>query len=1277
MVKKARCINKKVTYSRRDFTHMSNSIIHNIYVILFLLVLFVQSRSMEKPPATLAKNQNGIEGQPLSKKQRQQLFKKMPDLDKSIYRDHAPEYDDKSSFELTPLCKADRKVIEAARTCPVVLPLETKREATLSEKRKLAKIHHFFDKQIRKTRTGHYDSYEELSKIVGNHRSYYHLMIKDPNYKQFLTDRINAQDAYTIFNLAAVLTNASRPSKSKKIPLCPILAQKALDLLYHVQKMPHNDAVLKKDIDIFIGRIVQGYPKLYDYFQQLHGVKSVFPKPLAWHEECMKLQEYLEKSASKKHQERAISIPPAVTSDQEPSKNDAALMPTASSRKVSVDLNQILTPQVKDTVISPEAVCSVQEVDASTEKHQTQETESLTPTNSKSKRKKKQPKIPEIAKKTEQPINIQELIGAYRHAYFKGKYTEALTKAWQVIKHTDAGSPEYKQAADRIDQLSKLEIPEMPKDKDCSYDPTGKFVFINGSSRNKITIQEFEKRKKKLAEQIKEITQMKPHILYYQTILHKNDADQSQAIAYFMEAQNLKETGKLDQDPQEIDPTTFAALTGKLTSVINTTDEDIQHAVAHISSLADAGNQQAIQAIATYYHKAAHENPATQLLNLRMAFQHLNRLDGHADRLKGFNYRQILFDYFQQLYTFARVDDHASTQGIMDIRNYFFLTRLVAEALIGLNTVSCTPEQEDWKTQARCTLKGNLLKISTHVNKFLAKFDCHDPEKRTDIHTLILDGANGLPLSIGQRKKIIETLRAADPQDPLVTSLAGPYEQSAYYKRSLSEKGKPNVDYYRMLFALDNKDYKTAFTLAQKAVREHNDYRAQMFISNILLYTDVIPRSDDQKLQSIRNIRQDLMHPAKMCMLFPVHADALELAQELAAKNHLPTLEYLIDIHCADHAKRYNPDIYKTLFNQIKESLKTKSRTQGLALLTAQDFYTDFIYMCWLDKCLDPAWDYIDCMVEFIIQCTESKHAQPAAAILKRFAEDVGVNLAIDTPAGTVTESMGHKRLKDKIAQIISEKNLMLHLKSIGCDEAALDLYWSLHPEHAPKKDTFESPINDFAQLFLPPVLVQTQNEPSELALTPKYSKAHKFEILNFMSNEKKEEYRRNPSFQKAQIISDYRKRGDFKLYAQTYGTQAWHEPCAKDRDTYVIDLLVKAAHEYMIAQANAQTELNMLEVPAVNTLIQQAITVDPVCAYMNISYLLQENSLWQRNAPEGYKYLHKASLCAEKSKKKLSPADMMSLNQLKQRYSSIIALSTLANTIQSHANTLSSGKIE
>ncbi len=779
-----------------------------------------------------------------------------------------------------------------------------------------------------------------------------------------------------------------------------------------------------------------------------------------------------------------------------------------------------------------------------------------------------------------------------------------------------------------------------------------------------------------LKETTTEINCAKHSALMAKTVLHKQDANPTRAILYFMEAQKLR-GAKLEKDPQEIDPTTFAALTGTLKTIMHNTDQVTQQAIDYITALANSYNQQAIQALATHYHKAASENPATQLLNLRMAFQHLNHLDTKSDPLPGFNYRQILFDYFQQLYTFARFDEHATTQGIMDMRKYFFLTRLLADALIGLNRVANTPKQEDWKTQARCSLKGNLLKISVHSNRSLEEFNPQNPAQRADIHTLILDGANGLPLSIGQRKKIIEKLRAHDPQDPLVVSLSGPYETSEYYKRSVREKNAGDHDYYRMLFALDKTDYKTALALAHKASREHNDYRAQMYISNILLYTNLIPRTDDQKLQSIRSVRQDLMNPLKMWTLFPVHADALELAHKLAALNHLPTLEYLVDVYCADHAKRYNPMMYKNLFAQIKQIIKTSGSAQGLPVLSAPDFYTDFIYMCWLDKSLDPAWEYMDCLLEFVLQSTDAPRAQPAAAILERFAEDVGVNLAIDQQPETTTPSEGHQKLKEKIGIVMSNKTMVEHLKSNGCHQAALKLYWSLNPDEAPLENNLDPVLSNLSQLFVPMELLQTQNETGhELALAPKYSKTNKREILDFATGDINQ-LKCSPSFQRALAITDFRKRGDFKLYAKTYGNEPWHQPDTTDRREYVIDLLVKAAHEYMMAQAHASTELAMLEIPAVQALVQQAITIDPVYTYMNVSYLLQENSIWPHNAHEGYKYLHKATQSAENSKKKLHDADIISLNKLKQRYASIIAISTLANTIHSHSNTLSSGKIE
>lgn len=1279
---------------------MSNYITNHLLIILFFTVFF-QSSCMEKPAAQLSKS--GIEPQALSKKQRQKIFKNMPDLDKSKYLDQVPEYEDKDTFDLVSLSQIDKKIIERNRANPLFLAIDTKRENTYSEKRKATRIRNFFDLQIKKTKTSCYDSYDELSKLIWNHRSFFYLMIKEPAYNAFINNRIKVQDAYSLFNMAAVLCKAARAQEVKKISFCPVLAQKALDLIYQVEQIPHNDPAMAKDIRILIEKILHEYPKLYDYFQQLHGGKSAFPKTFGWLEESKQLQDYLEKSAPKKVQEPEAVGPSPVPTSEKLSTHTPVFQhdtPIANSNQISATTNEI--PVVKtENPSAPETTRTSKVLDtSSTEKHEAQETAPIVQPTSKSKKKKKpQEEVTEQPKKTADSINIQELISLYRHAYIKGKYNEAAHKAWQVIKHTNPNSPEYKQAAERIDQLSKLEIPKMPEEQDCSYSPDGKYVFIHGSTRSQIPRKAFENNIKKLMQQKKEIEEMKPNILYYQIILHKDDTEQGPSITHFMEAQNARH-GKLVEEPVEYDSTTFAALSNKFTNVTCSTHEDIQKAIAHISALADQGNQQAIQAIATYHHKAAMEIPSMQLVHLRMAYNYLNRLDPNssAAKLNGFNPRQIYLDYFQQLYNFARLDKNAQTKGEVLWTKFYSLTRFIAESLEGLKKISTHQNTTDLIVDIKCSLKGNLHRIRSSADSLIEHYAPAVPAQLSRVlHTLLMNGANGLPLSIRQRQAVIKRLHAQNSQDAILQSLTSKiYEGSSYQEEATNENMPYSDDYYRMLFAIDTQDYRTALKLAQKLHITHNDFRAQMYCSNILLSTNIAPRTDDQKLVAIRKTLDDVMIPAKLITLLPVYSDAVHMAKEIAKRNNIPALELLIDAYCADDYHHVPGSQLMNLLTQLKEVLHTSTTPAALTTLTSKDFYTSLTYFCGNNQTFDPLWLYANCLLECVVKNKDAKAAEPAAQIIKQITEAIEEDIKAERKdSGFFVASDARSQLSERLKTIVSNKEIVDILQLNNAHTTALKLHWALNPHKKISIDSAEAQqmvdevVNDMVSTFLDSNTPATDHlldsdgntENNSIALelidVPKIAKTSTMKSENILTINRDtiEEYVNGSYYRRRNIITDLLKRKDFKLYKKEYGQD---KPIARNREEcfpQIQDFLLMAAHEYMIAQADSAKPLEVFDVPSAAALIQQALKIHPYYGCLEIANALIDNYIWPQNIEMGYRYLLKATELAEKHRDKLSIQDHVYLQSTRSQYASAIANLGFLTAVNFRLNALGSTK--
>ncbi|CAN5195859.1 hypothetical protein BH09DEP1_BH09DEP1_0170 [soil metagenome] len=638
---------------------------------------------------------------------------------------------------------------------------QPKAKATQSAKENKKQADNYLKEQHQLARAGKFDREAWLNTLLKWHPDKIAFLVENPVLDEFIENRWEKRDCKTLYVLATLLDKAGRIQPStERLTYTQYqnerrLETKSLDIINKIQTLPYVNNMITGNIESHLDFLRKNDPRLIDYYDSISnkfaGNQVVFPR-LGWLPNNTGLR------ALEPQTHIAPLIEPTVKSSQPIIKTETQKLKLAAPEKLIDTPKTIATAVLHKPTPAITIIATV-------------------------------PSAPD-----NQPVDIHQLIAAYKKASTTGNYQTALDKAWQVTKHTTPQSSEYKRAAARIDFISRLDLQKNKPAKEA----------VAGA-------------------------------LYRQTLLHQSDANPSQAISYFMKAQNLRE-GILVEEPDETDPITFTALTNTILSVTNTSDQEIKDTIDFITTLAGQGNQQAIQAIASYHHKTARANPSMQLLNLRIAFNYLNKLDLQLDtpRLEGFDEHQIYFDYFQQLYVFARNDSNAMVKGIMPLKRYLLMTSFLAQAYNGLEKVSNLPSATEWINDALFSLKGNLHKINTLLHNSLTNLVPSASEEW--YQNLILYGANGLPLSIGQRKTILNILKTKIPDNAISESLATKnYEQSPYHIAAQKEDKSFSNNYYHMLFMLDVGDFKPALKLAQKLSIQHKDFRGETFSKNILL----------------------------------------------------------------------------------------------------------------------------------------------------------------------------------------------------------------------------------------------------------------------------------------------------------------------------------------------------------------------------------------------------------------------------------------------------------
>lgn len=383
--------------------------------------------------------------------------------------------------------------------------------------------------------------------------------------------------------------------------------------------------------------------------------------------------------------------------------------------------------------------------------------------------------------------------------------------------------------------------------------------------------------------------------------LDKNNPAKS--IQHFIQAQIVR-PGTLIKHPENTHPTlTLAALLGQrfpITQAKNS--ETAKKALDTILSFSNSHPEPVNKALALYCYKNAFNNPEAQLVCLQAAKDYVDKLPRDTELVpKLLTTADINFYYYQQLYEFAKREQHYSVKKIVTLNNFLLATQHLSQARIGLLPFAIPDDSGfSYYKRAAAAFKRNCLITRTITDEQIEK-KIQEAAKEYEkslpfLQEILLDGANGIPLSVEQRCTISTSIRAhPEHTDPLTRSLVtGSYEGSPYQQATAMQNAESQPDtYYRMLFAMDRRDYIQARMLAQEGIRHKIPY-ADMYLKNILFRTDDVLKTDAQKCTAIKNFLVKMAdNPTKSD--FALYCDAITTLEQMRQRNFLPAFALLID----------------------------------------------------------------------------------------------------------------------------------------------------------------------------------------------------------------------------------------------------------------------------------------------------------------------------------------------------------------------------------------------
>ncbi|GMU19175.1 MAG: hypothetical protein AMXMBFR12_03670 [Candidatus Babeliales bacterium] len=804
---------------------------------------------------------------------------------------------------------------------------------------------------------------------------------------------------------------------------------------------------------------------------------------------------------------------------------------------------------------------------------------------------------------------IQEEIERLSRSYvkqFKNKQTrESLATAWQVTKKAKQESKEFQAARNHIKKIS---------------------------------------------------TQKAYDALCMMALLEKENLDQ--AIAYFIQAQTQR-SGTICENPSIKNPqNVLIFLAGSpLPITFKETAVESEARLFLKDLVVSSNNKRAAQALALFHYKNAAVYPQAQLIYLAGAKQYADLLDPAKDAIDpALDLNKLYCEYYQQLYWFASNENNYTVKKVVPFTNLFLSAKHLALATIELSAHDKkNPLQGQYGIRANAAFNRTMQTIHDAFKRVIEERMDLARQDHSQIHNLsvlLVKGLCEMPLSMEERKKITDFLNSIPHcSDPIAQSLrTHTFENSLYaHVAALSNNKEDAQNYFRMLFEIDCGNYAKALTHAKEASKSSSFY-TPLFLKSLLMRSGLIFKTDAQKLVSIKSNITDHMKECITQKAAFLHDDAIAELEQMRLRKYLPAFPLLISYHCTDM-----PESANVLVKLLEEAASAAASIQDLKqanIISESTVQTLLDYFSMNSHMPNPIYYYLQLLLEGLITSADFKELTEYIFEIQEIQMHLKTDLKVVKQESILCTSSPYKnQLIEKLEAILANKQNVNNLQSQQVHQIILNLYHVFNPQAQLAVD------QELEQLLTEHLGLELHNPPIRKKNLLKTHKDRQ-QSDNLTHSESLgvplSSYLKSDHCALRDKIQKFRKNNDFRGYKELQETEQCalsdaHE-ISSDPTIKIDNLVIKMAHEYMLAQSDSEKPLDPLEIPSIQSLIQKAITIHPFYSYQIIGYELLNDDIWPQNKAKAQEYLHKAITNAEKNINKLSLQDIFQINSTREQ---------------------------
>lgn len=445
-----------------------------------------------------------------------------------------------------------------------------------------------------------------------------------------------------------------------------------------------------------------------------------------------------------------------------------------------------------------------------------------------------------------------------------------------------------------------------------------------------------------------------------------------------------------------------------------------------------------------------------------------------------------------------------------------------------------------------------------------------------------------------------------------------------------------------------------------KKLKKQDRLALPFFIKDLFMRTDLIFKTDKQKLPGIINTLQSFRHDMSIGNKETIflHHDCILTLEQMQGRKFLPAFPPLIAYYCTMNNPQ-SPTILVKLLEDARASVNQPGQLCQQQIISESTLHHLLNYYTLNPASLDPLYKYTQLLLESFITTPEATHSHFEAVpqIIEFIIADIKVK-----KEKTAYRKQSQARI-DFIKQLeafFADNSAIARIKGTEFHQHLIDLYYLFNPDVKQKIHKIASQGADIllSTLLSPGNVSDFQTDTMQLDLSSIDS--------NF---EKRKSSRKQ--------LTELRKNGNFEEYKQRFQNKQLNlleddqpaTPMSK-----IDNYLLQMGHEYLLAQADSKEPVDPLEVKRIQALIEEAIATHPFYAYATLAFEFINDNFWPVNIQKGTGFLSRATLWATGNQEKMNLQDKLFLNNVSTHFNSLKNLN--AQSINPSVNKVVSEKI-